>query len=67
MVPSMITLERKITVPADRRVSLHWDFDLPETVPTGEMSVVLTFPEPESGFADEFDTNIDFCRFFCYD
>jgi hypothetical protein len=40
----MLTLERTITVPADRRVV----FDLPETVPEGETSVVLTFPGTES-------------------
>jgi hypothetical protein len=53
ILKGMLTLERTITVPADRRVSLHWDFEVPETVPTGEMSVVLTFPEPESDFADD--------------
>jgi hypothetical protein len=46
---SMITLERKITVPADRRVI----FDLPETVPEGKTSVVLVFPAQKNQTVDD--------------
>jgi hypothetical protein len=39
----MLTIQRTIDIPASRRIYL----DLPENVPSGRTSVVLTFDAPE--------------------
>jgi hypothetical protein len=37
-----MTLQRTVTIPADRRI--HLDFTLPETVSVGPTTVILDFP-----------------------
>jgi len=54
-VDSMITLERTIEVPANRRVF----FDLPLSVPQGRTSVVLVFPDREQQREAEGDDEVD--------
>jgi len=55
----MLTLERNITVPADRRVF----FDLPRTVPAGKTRVFLVFPaagsRPAADAAEEREAAAD--------
>jgi hypothetical protein len=39
----MITIQKTVDIPADRRLTV----DVPKTVPTGKVSVVLSFPQVE--------------------
>jgi hypothetical protein len=47
----MITIQRTVSIPADRRLIV----DIPPEVPEGKVSVVLSFPQVGTSEAEDMD------------